>query len=163
MSFRIFLHGLDSSRQGTKGRYFREKFPGMLVPDFSGGLQERMEKLYDILSDKSEITLVGSSYGGLMASILTLEHSSRVKGLTLLAPAINLDEFNKYRNLTTVVPTTIYHGTEDRVIPIVPVYEQAKKCFKNLTFHRVDDDHLLHRTFKTIDWPSIFNQLHVKQ
>jgi len=127
----------------------------MLVPDFSGSFSERMEKLYGILSNKSEILLVGSSYGGLMASIFTLENSSRVQGLTLLAPAINLDEFNDCRELTTDVPTTVYHGTEDTVIPIDSVYEQSKKCFKNLTFHRVDDDHMLHKTFKKIDWKNI--------
>ena len=155
MPYRIFLHGLDSSSQGTKGRFFKEKFSGMLVPDFSGSLLKRMEKLNDILSDKSEITLVGSSYGGLMASIFTLKNSSRVKGLTLLAPAINLDEFDEYRNITTEVPTTLYHGTEDKLIPLYSVYDQSIKCFKNMTFHRVDDDHMLHKTFKTIDWPVI--------
>lgn len=155
MPYRIFLHGLDSSSKGTKGRFFKEKFPGMLVPDFSGSLLKRMEKLNDILSDKSKITLVGSSYGGLMASIFTLKNSSRVKGLILLAPAINLDEFDDYRNLTTVVPTTVFHGTEDTVIPITPVYEQSIKCFKNLIFYRVDDDHMLHKTFNTIDWEKI--------
>ncbi|MGD9159375.1 MAG: hypothetical protein PVG39_13270 [Desulfobacteraceae bacterium] len=155
MSCRIFLHGLESSGQGTKGKYFREKFPGMLVPDFSGSLSIRMEKLNEILSNESEIILVGSSYGGLMASIFTLENSSKVENLTLLAPAINLVEFSDYRELTTEVPTTVYHGTEDTVIPIAPVYEQSKKCFKNLTFLEVDDDHLLHRTFGTIDWPEI--------
>jgi pimeloyl-ACP methyl ester carboxylesterase len=151
MSCIIFLHGLDSSSQGTKGRYFKERFPGMLIPDFSGSLFTRMDKLNRILSSESRIILAGSSYGGLMASIFTLENSSRVKGLVLLAPAINLDDFDDYRDLATKVPTTIYHGTEDNIIPITPVYEQSKKCFKNLTFHRVNDDHMLHKTFTTIE------------
>ena len=158
MPCKIFLHGLDSSSQGTKGRYFKEKFPGMVVPDFSGSLSVRMEKLNEILSNESEITLVGSSYGGLMASIFTLENSSRVLGLTLLAPAINLYEFNDYKELSTEVTTTLYHGSMDNVIPIDPVYEKAKKCFKNLAFHRVDDDHMLHKTFKTIDWFAILGR-----
>lgn len=157
MSCRIFLHGLDSSSQGTKGRYFKEKFPGMLVPDFSGSLSVRMEKLNGLLSDESEITLIGSSFGGLMASIFTLENSLKVENLTLLAPAINLVEFSDYRELTTEVPATVYHGTEDTVIPITPVYEQSKKCFINLTFNRVDDDHMLHKTFKIIDWHELLN------
>lgn len=155
MPYRIFLHGLDSSSQGTKGRYFKEKFPGVIVPDFSGTLSARIDKLNDILSDKTEITLAGSSYGGLMASIFTLKNSSRIQSLTLLAPAINLDEFNDCRDLVTTVPTTVYHGTGDTVIPIDPVYEQSKRCFKNLTFHRVEDDHMLHKTFRTIDWKTI--------
>ena len=155
MSCIIFLHGLDSSSQGTKGRYFKERFPGMLVPDFAGSLSERMEKLYDILSHRAEIILVGSSYGGLMAAIFTLKNSSRVQSLTLLAPAINLDEFDDYRHLTTDVPATVYHGTGDSIIPIADVYEQSKKSFKNLTFHRVNDDHMLHNTFRTVGWKNI--------
>ena len=85
MPCKIFLHGLDSSSQGTKGKYFKEKFPGMLVPDFSGSLSIRMEKLYDILSGKTEITLIGSSYGGLMATIFTLENEAKVKNLSTSA------------------------------------------------------------------------------
>lgn len=155
MPCKIFIHGLDSSSQGTKGRYFKEKFPGMLVPDFSGSLFTRMEKLNKILLKESDIKLVGSSYGGLMASIFALENESRVSDLTLLAPAINLDEFNDYKEITSDVSTRLYHGTMDNIIPIEPVYEQAKKCFKHLTFHRVDDDHMLHKTFKTINWQII--------
>lgn len=157
MTCRIFLHGLDSSSRGTKGRYFRERFPGMLVPDFSGSLLERMEKLYSVLSGKSEIVLVGSSYGGLMAAIFTLEKSSKVKDLILLAPAINLYEFDKYRGMTTGVPTVVYHGTKDTVIPITSVYEQAKKSFSNLTFNNVEDEHMLHKTFNIL--PEFCTQL----
>ena len=131
----------------------------MLVPDFSGSISERMEKLKEALLNKFKIMLVGSSYGGLMASIFALENSSKVQGLILLAPAINIKEFNDYRDLTTEVPVTVYHGTEDSVIPVEPVYEQSKKCFKNLTFHRVDDDHMLHKTFMTIDWRKTLEQL----
>ena len=83
--------------------------------------------------------------------------SAKVQNLTLLAPAINIAEFNDYRDLTTEVPTTVYHGAEDNVIPIAPVYEQLKKCYKNLTFHRVEDDHMLHKTFMTIDWYELLN------
>ena len=155
MSCRIFLHGLESSSRGTKGRYFKETFPGMLVPDFKGPLSKRLEKLFDILSDESEIILAGSSYGGLMASIFTLKNEIRVNRLILLAPAINPGEFNEYSDLTTEVPTIIYHGKEDSVIPIDPVYERAKKCFKNLAFRSVDDDHMLHKTFGTIDWENL--------
>lgn len=157
MPCRIFLHGFDSSSRGTKGRYFKENFPGMLVPDFSGSLAERMEKLYEILSNESEITMVGSSYGGLMASIFSLENKEKVKGLFLLAPAINLNEFNDYLDITSDVPVILYHGTRDNVIPIDPVFERAKKCFKTLTFCRVDDDHMLHKIFRTIDWHELLN------
>ena len=69
MSVRIFIHGLESSNQGTKSIYFRERYPDMIIPHFTGDLKERLDKLGEILSGKSDIRLVGSSFGGLMASL----------------------------------------------------------------------------------------------
>ena len=155
MSLRIFIHGLESNNQGTKAIYFREKFPGMLTPNFPGPLDERMARLQAILSGKSDILMVGSSFGGLMASIFAMENEPSVRRLILLAPAINLMEFTPYRERKTLMPVHIYHGRQDEVIPISDVEEVAKQVFSNLTFNTVDDDHYLHKTFKTIDWDSL--------
>ncbi|MCX5877913.1 MAG: alpha/beta hydrolase, partial [Deltaproteobacteria bacterium] len=65
MALRMFIHGLESNNQGTKAIYFREKFPGMLTPNFPCPLDERMARLREILSGQNEILLVGSSFGGL--------------------------------------------------------------------------------------------------
>ena len=155
MSLRIFIHGLESNNQGTKAIYFREKFPGVLTPNFHGPLDERMARLREILSGQNEILLVGSSFGGLMASIFAMENEPSVRRLILLAPAINLMEFTSYRQRKIVTPVHITHGREDEVIPISDVEEVAKQVFSNLTFNTVDDDHYLHKTFKTIDWDSL--------
>ena len=152
MSVRIFIHGLESSNQGTKAVFFKRKFPDMIIPNFPGNLQERMEKLNEILSEKSGIRLVGSSFGGLMASVFAMENERRVERLILLAPALNLMEFADYQEKEISVPVWIYHGKDDEVIPLKVVERVAKKSFRNLTFHVVDDDHFLHKTFKTIDW-----------
>jgi len=151
----MFIHGLESNNQGTKAIYFREKFPGMLTPNFPGPLDERMAKLQAVLSGKNDILMVGSSFGGLMASIFAMENEPSVRRLILLAPAINLVEFTPYRERKTLMPVHIYHGRQDEVIPISDVEEVAKKVFSNLTFHAVDDDHYLHKIFKTIDWDSL--------
>lgn len=155
MALRMFIHGLESNNQGTKAIYFREKFPGMLTPNFHGPLDERMARLREILSGQNEILLVGSSFGGLMASIFAMENEPSVRRLILLAPAINLMEFTSYRQRKIVTPVHITHGREDEVIPISDVEEVAKQVFSNLTFNPVDDDHYLHKTFKTIDWDSL--------
>jgi pimeloyl-ACP methyl ester carboxylesterase len=155
VSLRIFIHGLESNNQGTKAIYFREKFPGMLTPNFPGPLDERMARLREIVSGQNEILLVGSSFGGLMASIFAMENEPSVRRLILLAPAINLMEFTPYRERKTLMPVHIYHGRQDEVIPISDVEEVARQVFSTLTFHAVDDDHYLHKTFNTIDWDSL--------
>jgi len=152
MPVRIFLHGLESSSQGTKGVFFRQRYPEMIIPDFSGDLQTRMKKLRETLFQKTDITLVGSSFGGLMAALFALENESRVSKLILLAPALHLLESKREKSKTISVPTWIYHGKEDQFISLTRVEIVAGEIFTNLSFHAVDDDHYLHRTFKTIDW-----------
>ena len=155
MTVRIFIHGLESSNQGTKSIYFRERYPDMIIPHFTGDLSERLEKLKEILSDKSDIRLVGSSFGGLMASLFAMENPFRVKKMTLLAPAINLIEFGPHMDKTISVPVWIFHGRDDQVIPLAEVEPIARKTFQSLSFHVVEDDHFLHKTFKIIDWDSL--------
>ena len=155
MPARIFIHGLESSNQGTKGIFFRERYPDMIIPNFTGNLRERMEKLEDILSDESDIRFVGSSFGALMASLFAVQDASRVAKMILLAPAINLLVFPPNKSRTISIPVWIYHGKDDNVIPLADVESVAKEIFTRLSFNAVDDDHLLHKTFKTIDWESL--------
>ena len=154
---RIFIHGLESSSQGTKGVFFKEKFPDMIIPNFPGSLQERMEKLHGILAGKSGIRMVGSSFGGLMAAIFAAEHEDRVDKLILLAPALNLMEFSDYHEKKIAVPVWVYHGRNDEVIPLEAVEGIAKKIFPNLTLHAMDDDHYLHKSFMAIDWKTLLS------
>jgi pimeloyl-ACP methyl ester carboxylesterase len=149
------MHGLESSNQGTKSIFFQKKFPDMIIPNFSGSLGERMRKLQPILSGHSGIRLVGSSFGGLMATIYAMENETRVDRLILLAPAINLLWFSNCRLKPLSKPIWIYHGKNDDVIPLQAVKLMAEKYFNNLSFHQVDDDHFLHNTFKTIDWDDL--------
>ena len=155
MSVRIFIHGLESNNQGTKSVYFRERYPDMIIPHFTGDLKERLEKLGEILSGKSDIRLVGSSFGGLMASLFAMDTPHRVKRMTLLAPAINLKEFAPHEGKSISVPVWIFHGKDDQVIPLAEVEPIARKTFQDLSFQVVEDDHFLHKTFKTIDWESL--------
>jgi pimeloyl-ACP methyl ester carboxylesterase len=155
MPLRMFIHGLESNNQGTKAVYFRKNFPDMLTPNFPGSLDGRMADLRALLSGESDIILVGSSFGGLMASIFVMENEPRVKRLVLLAPAVNLMEFSPYRDRKIQVPVHIYHGRQDEVIPLEDVQSVARQVFSDLTFHSVDDDHYLHKTFEKIDWDTL--------
>ena len=129
----------------------------MLIPHFTGPLRERMDKLDAILASKREITLVGSSFGGLMASIFALENEGRTKKLILLAPAINLMDLTSYTKSTLDLPVWVYHGKQDDVIAIKDVEKVATNVFSDLRFHAVDDDHHLHKTFKKIPWDQLLS------
>jgi len=156
-STRIFIHGLESSNKGTKAVFFREKYPHMILPTFTGDLQERMKRLESILSGKSDIRLVGSSFGGLMAALFALRHPTLVKKMILLAPAVNLMEHTSGEKKTISVPVWIYHGINDDVIPLSEVESVSRKIFKTLSFNPVKDDHLLHKTFPTLDWEKLLS------
>ena len=152
----VYLHGSDSNSNSGKARLFREWFPGMLTPDFIGTFDERMTQLYSILSNKIDWTLIGSSYGGLMGTIFTLEHATQVRKLILLAPALTLEPLALRADLQPVsVPTHLIHGTLDTVVPLEPVRAVAQKLFTGLTIHIVEDDHRLQKSVNEIDWKTI--------
>jgi len=54
----IDLHGLESTSNSGKACLFRERFPGMLTPDFTGSFEERMDQLYPILGDQKDSTII---------------------------------------------------------------------------------------------------------
>jgi len=152
----IYLHGSESNSNSGKARLFREWFPGMLTPDFTGSFEERMEQLRNILSNKTNWTLIGSSYGGLMGTIFTLGHVTQVRKLILLAPALTLEPLASLSDHQPVsVPTTLIHGTLDTVVPFEPVQAIAQKLFTNLSVHLVEDDHRLQRSVNELDWKTI--------
>ncbi|TET85406.1 alpha/beta hydrolase [Candidatus Aerophobetes bacterium] len=151
----IFIHGQESSSQGTKGRFFTQLFPEMTIPDFAGDIPTRMSKLNEILVGKSEIIMIGSSLGGVMASLYAFQNQDTIKKLILLAPALNLPEFNPYLSETLTLPVFVFHGKNDEVIPSQLIQTIATKVFTNLAFTLLDDDHRLTKTFTTIDWPKI--------
>jgi pimeloyl-ACP methyl ester carboxylesterase len=148
---RVFIHGLDSSSRGPKGTFFREQYPGMIIEDFTGPLEQRMAQLEQSLAAKSRLILVGSSYGGLMAALFAFRNEKRTKKLILLAPALDHGNFRPYTILLET-PVILYHGQQDLVVPPEPTRLIAKRLFRNLEIHQVDDDHDLHLVFPTLDW-----------
>lgn len=148
----IFLHGLESRGQGYKGRLLRRLFSDMLTPDFSGPFDQRMAQLAPILGDELGWTMVGSSFGGLMAASWACTRPWQVVRLILLAPALHHPEFAASLPAPVDLAVTIYHGRHDTVVPLDHVRAVAGRVFTNLTFHVVDDDHFLRATVDSIDW-----------
>jgi pimeloyl-ACP methyl ester carboxylesterase len=152
----IYLHGLDSNSQTYKAALIRAIYPDLITPDFAGSLEERMQQLYPILGGSSNWTLIGSSFGGLMAALFTTQHPGRVRKLILLAPALMLPEFAEHLPTKPItVPTVIVHGRQDTVVPLEQITPLAEKAFRYLTYHIVDDDHRLHQTADALDWKSL--------
>jgi pimeloyl-ACP methyl ester carboxylesterase len=148
----IFIHGLMGSSQGVKATLLQRLFPGMLIPDFVGSLDERMAQLETLLSGKKDWQIIGSSLGGLMAALFATSHPELVAKLILLAPALIWPDFAQNPPDPVSIPTVIYHGTQDDLIPLAQLKLLAEKVFLNLTFHVVDDDHGLFKTAHKIDW-----------
>lgn len=165
----IYLHGSDSSSQSGKAKQFAEKFKGMKTPDFTGSFDERMKQLYDVLGKEKGWTIIGSSYGGLMAAVFASENPKQVRKLVLLAPAILKDENGIYmdpvigeplqgnwKQLQTIsIPTIIVHGTQDDVVPLEPVRKIAEELFSDVEFIVVEDGHRLQKAFGELDWEDI--------
>lgn len=151
----IFIHGLEGTSQGVKATLLRQLFPGMQTPDFSGSLDERMRLLFSILGDRTGWKLIGSSLGGLMAALFACQRPHQVERLILLAPALILPEFAASPPEPVDVPTVIYHGSRDQLIPLAAVRPLAEAVFRNLSFREVDDDHGLYQTVHRIDWQTL--------
>ncbi len=151
----IFIHGQESSSQGNKAVFFRGLFPEMIIPDFVGDVSTRMLKLNEILIGKKGLIMIGSSLGGLIASLYAFQNQNRLKKLILLAPAINLPDFSSYLSKKLTLPVYIFHGENDEIIPLKPIQTITENVFPDLTFTVMDDDHRLSRTFTSIDWPQL--------
>jgi pimeloyl-ACP methyl ester carboxylesterase len=156
-STQFFLHGLESSSKGTKGRWFAEHFPKMIIPDFSGDLSCRVQSLKRLCGDLQNITLIGSSFGGLMATIFAMEHAAQCSRLILLAPALNFPEF-VLPAVKIAIPTKLIIGEHDTVTPPDRVLPLARKVFLDLDVSLCGDDHMLHKVFYELNWKEMLGE-----
>ncbi|HOE80376.1 MAG TPA: alpha/beta fold hydrolase [Smithellaceae bacterium] len=154
----VFIHGLESTSQGNKAQYFRKYYPQMIIHDYRGDFPARMQKLGNVLQNKNDLILVGSSYGGLMAASYALDNEQSIKKLVLLAPALNIEGFEKAVKQKLKIPVIIYHGTNDEVVEPSNVYRIAKNSFEKLEYHLVEDDHPLTKVFPSLPWPELLEQ-----
>jgi pimeloyl-ACP methyl ester carboxylesterase len=160
----IFIHGLESSGQGFKGQFFKRELPGCLTPNFEEYntklsikqlLKNRMNDLYSLLKEKDNWIIIGSSFGGLMATLFTCQNPEKVSKLILLAPFLSISELTP-RNCSPIdIPVVIFHGKNDKIVSLSQSQIYARKIFTNLLYNIVDDDHHLHKTVKSLDWKKL--------
>ncbi len=159
----IFLHGMESSPNGTKATYLGEQF-GAVSPALRHlGLREQVRAVEEILYENSTV-IVGSSLGGLAALGLANTCPEKIAHLVLLAPAVGpfsrasfaeeekirpglydeVREFSRFA-IPTEVPATIIHGLEDTVVDTRGVVELCTRS-KSSQLILVHDDHPLSRS-----------------
>lgn len=155
MTTPYFLHGLESSGNGTKGTFLKKKYPAITCPDFSGSLKKRLDQFKRLCIGQDELLLIGSSYGGLMGTCFAISQQERIHRLVLLAPALNFEGYTP-PHTKIAVPTTLIIGEHDTVCPPDLVLPLAQKTFSQLECTIVNDDHMLHNTFREFDWDSLF-------
>jgi pimeloyl-ACP methyl ester carboxylesterase len=136
-----FFHGLESGPVGTKSARLMEDFD-VECPDFEGmmDIDERLEKAERLTRDETDMVVVGSSFGGLLAALLYAKHPERFRTYVLMAPALYRDAAER---VDAMPPgAVVIHGRRDEVVPIDQVREFCADF--DVEFIEVDEEHRLH-------------------
>lgn len=163
----FYLHGFCSSPSSVKAVRFKNmlneigvsvEVPDLNFPSFKemtlSNQIDLVEKQINQMPDDSSIVLIGSSMGGLLASLLS-ERIKRVKALVLLAPGfgiarrwklhLNQEEYDNWKNSGE---HSFYHHAHDAYMPLGYAFAQDLERMKTediivdlpcLVFHGVND------------------------
>jgi predicted esterase len=139
-----FVHGLESSPQGTKARLFAAHFdartPAMDTADFEACVRVQAEELARFRPD----VLVGSSFGG--AVVVALLQRGLWRGPTLLL-AQAAAHYGLELRLPENVRVWLVHGLRDDLVPIEESRALARTGTPGLvSLLEPDDDHPLSAT-----------------
>ena len=160
----IFIHGLESSGSGFKGSYLKSLFPDILNPNFKKYkksmsldilLEDRMAYLNLILKEENSWIIIGSSFGGLMATLYAIRNPEKTERLILLAPFLATPLLQIDINLSINIPTIIFHGKNDNVALYTASRKRAYQLFTHLEFNTTEDHHDLNETITTLNWNKI--------
>jgi predicted esterase len=114
----FFFHGLESGPLGSKFEAL-STLPGVEVsaPDFRGmnTAAERLAKAVAATEGCTDLIIVGSSFGGLVAGLLASKYPERVARLVLCAPALHRAEAAQ---IERVPESTVIHGAQDDIVPL---------------------------------------------
>jgi esterase/lipase len=156
MTALFFLHGMESSPQGTKAQLLKTHFPDCRIPTLPPDIRQRMEILRTAINTPAWI--VGSSLGGLSALLFAMASPARVKEMVLLAPAVGCDDptFFSVSEMALIhqtvipagIPCTIIAGKNDDLIPLSSIENLIHRSPDNdqIRLHIVADDHRLNHS-----------------
>jgi predicted esterase len=152
-----FIHGLESSPQGTKAqlfaKYFTASTPAMDTSNFEACVGVQAAALRELRPD----VLIGSSFGGAVAVALLQRGSWRGPTL-LLAPAAF--HYPVERSLPEGIRVWLVHGTRDDVVAIEDSRQLARTGTPGLVrLIEVEDDHPLSSTVESGRLIELVNEL----
>ena len=148
----IYLHGFASSPNSKKAKYLRDRFAeqdiNLQVPDLNQGdfstltITRQVEQIVSEFSQDKEVTLIGSSLGGLTAAYIA-RNNSQVKRLVILAPAFNflshwLEKFSKEKINCWKKEnyTFVYHYGEEKELPLHYEFITDASKYQNIELQR---------------------------
>ena len=150
----VWAHGLWGSPNGSKVTAIRESGIEVISPDFNEmELVDRVELLKETI-DIGDVVLAGSSWGGLACALTAQEKPEKLRGLLLLAPALdhpeapndNPEELKAPDDL----PVTIIHSVTDHIIDISASKNYIERSGNNVQLIEVEDSHVLEDSIELI-------------
>ena len=137
----IYLHGFASGTGSTKARYIRQQFANigieLQVPDLNQDdfthltVSRQIAQVVDLFPEKDPVTLIGSSLGGWVSTIIAQDYP-QVEKLILLAPAF--DFLNHWLPKIGDRQLNVWENTY-----YLPIYHHALKNLSPLHYNFVVD------------------------
>lgn len=113
-----FFHGLESGPHGAKYHLIKQEHPELESPDFQKmDINERIAAASKLTQGQQNLTLIGSSFGGLLAARLYSLFPERISTLVLLAPALHTEEGDKVERMPNAAHVRVLHGYDDEIVP----------------------------------------------
>ncbi|MFC1816890.1 YqiA/YcfP family alpha/beta fold hydrolase [Thermodesulfobacteriota bacterium] len=153
-----FLHGLESSPQGTKAKLLKKRYPQCLIPFLPPDIHERVRIVEQEVSEP--VLTVGSSLGGLTAVMFAMKHPEMFKAMVLLAPAVGCSDVSLFAEerqrifpslyVPQGIPTIIIAGIRDALIPLPAIREMIQRSPdpEQIQLYEVDDEHDLNQSLE---------------
>ena len=150
----VWAHGLWGSPNGSKITAIRESGIEVISPDFNEMELIDRVKLIEKTIESGNIVLAGSSWGGLACALAAQRTPEKIKGLLLLAPALQYPEppNNNPENLVAPenIPVTIIHSITDDIVPISASKDYIERSKDNVKLIEIEDSHVLENSIELI-------------
>ena len=142
----LYLHGLEGSPEGTKGRWLRDRYGAYcpLLPATAGSanaFDDSFEVAYSTLRKVEPALVIGSSFGG--ALLLRLVQEGHWRGPSLFLAQAGRG-YGLRDSLQGAGAAILIHAKTDSVVPFQWSAELAANSGDNVQLWPTTGDHRLH-------------------